>query len=355
MKIEQIDANFAVKSVDNGSKKDYYRIPDDKFALFGLKYSDEDGFYRVPKEVAEKTNPGVVSLRKNTSGGRLCFSTDSDYFSMTAKYGYLWDSSHIPLSGSSGFSLLEITDGDCRFVAELRPQHGEDKGFFAECRLGGGKMRDYALYFPLYTDVDDLVVGLKKDSAVIKFSPYKDVLPVVYYGSSITQGACASRPDNCYQAYVSKWTNVDYLNFGFSGSAKAEDAICDFLSGIPASVFVMDYDHNAPNAEYLKSTHYNFYKKYRLANPDTPILFISRPDYDSDKKDGEARLKVIKSTFLRAKREGDQNVSLLNGKLLFGKFDRENCFVDGIHPNDLGFYRMAKLVFRSIKNIRPDF
>lgn len=162
-------------------------------------------------------------------------------------------------------------------------------------------MHDYVLFFPLYNDVDSLVVALEKGSDVAPFNPYKQVLPVVYYGSSITQGGCASRPDNSYQALISKHTNVDFFNFGFSGNAKGEQIMAEFLSKIPASLFVMDYDHNAPDAAWLKRTHYNFYKKYRENNATTPILLVSRPDY-KHAPDGEERLRIIKNTYKRAKK-----------------------------------------------------
>ena len=41
---------------------------------------------------------------------------------------------------------------------------------------------------------------------------------------------------------------------------------------------------------------------------------------------------------------GDEKVYFLAGKTLFGKDDRINCTVDGTHPNDLGFRRMADAV-----------
>lgn len=355
MKIEQIDVNFSAKNIDDGREKDYYSIPDESFSLFGLNYSEkEGGFYRVPGDIAEKTNAGVEALARNTSGGRLCFSTNSEYLSITVAYEYLCKFAHMSLTGTSGFSLFEKNDYGYNFVASLHPGLDDEKGFFADCALPGGKMHDYVLFFPLYNDVDSLVVALEKGSFVESFNPYKAVFPVVYYGSSITQGACASRPDNCYQAFASKWTNIDFLNFGFSGSAKGEEVMAEYLSSIPASLFVMDYDHNAPDTEWLKRTHYNFYKKYRENNVATPILFISRPDYKHT-PDGEERLRIIKSTYKRAKKEGDEKVWLLSGEKLYGATDDENCSVDGCHPNDLGFYRIAKKVLKKIKEICPDY
>lgn len=108
MKIEQIDVNFSAENIDDGREKDYYSIPDESFSLFGLNYSEkEGGFYRVPGDIAEKTNAGVEALARNTSGGRLCFSTNSEYLSITVAYEYLCKFAHMSLTGTSGFSLFE--------------------------------------------------------------------------------------------------------------------------------------------------------------------------------------------------------------------------------------------------------
>lgn len=90
----------------------------------------------------------------------------------------------------------------------------------------------------------------------------------------------------------------------------------------------------------------NFYRKYREKRPVTPIVFVTNPDTDENFMRAVERFKIIKRTYLMAKREGDQNVYFINGKTLYGKADRENCTVDGTHPNDLGFYRMAKRIYR---------
>ena len=128
----------------------------------------------------------------------------------------------------------------------------------------------------------------------------------------------------------------------------------DYLASIDCSLFVCDYDHNAPNVEYLKETHYALYERYRKARPNTPILFISRPDYEYG-EDGADREKVIRQTYLRAKKQGDKKVYFIAGKTLYGNEDRENCSVDSCHPNDLGFYRMAKRIYKKMREIDKMF
>jgi len=118
---------------------------------------------------------------------------------------------------------------------------------------------------------------LDKNARVNGGKKYRDELPILYYGSSITQGGCASRPDHAYQALIAKWNNIDYINLGFSGNAKGEDIMVDYLASMDCGLFVCDYDHNAPTAEYLKNTHYCLYKRYREKQPSWLPLVLVKP------------------------------------------------------------------------------
>ena len=112
----------------------------------------------------------------------------------------------------------------------------------------------------------------------------------------------------------------------------------------------MDYDHNAPNIEYLEKTHFNLYKTIRSSRPQTPIVFLTKPDFENDFNEFNRR-ELIKNNYLTAKEQGDNNVYFIDGETLFGSKDRDACTVDGCHPNDLGFYRMAENIYPTLKNI----
>ena len=319
-------------------------MPCEPFDLYGVKFDEQEGgFYRVPEAVAVTSNEGVTVLRRNTAGGRIRFRTDSSVIRLKATYGYVCDMNHMPLTGSSGFVLVEKRNGVFVHVASMRPEHFETQGFERTEPLKGGEMREYVLYFPLYNDVDTLTLGFDETAKIEHGERYKIEKPIVYYGSSITQGGCASRADASYQALVSKWLDADYVNLGFSGSARAETSMAKFVADVDASVFVMDYDHNAPTPEYLAETHFRFYKTYRARRPETPIVFVTKPDIEHDAFSAD-RAAIVRATFDRAKEEGDENVYFINGGEFFPETERGNCTVDGCHPTDLGFYFMAKRV-----------
>ena len=189
------------------------------------------------------------------------------------------------------------------------------------------------------------------DSSAKLYEPeqYRDVAPILYYGASIDQGGCASRPDCSYPAMLSKWNNIDYINLGFSGNCKGEQMMAEYLSGIDCSLFFMAYDGNV-SVDHLRETHFRFYEIYRRRRKDVPIVFMSVPCFDNYPNTKERR-EILRQSFLKAREQGDSKVYFIDGETLFGKEDREICTVEGIHPNDLGFYRIAKVINKLYQEI----
>lgn len=346
MDIRQIDKNFLQDSGFDAEKVKFYGVTEKPFALYGIFYDEECGrFLRMPAKTASAVSERVAALNANTAGGRVRFSTDSEQLVLYVRYRDLCRMSHMPLSGSGGFSLCENTEDGEKFICTMRPEWTDEKGFVRSAALAGG-MRDYTLYFPLYNEVCELALGFGRSASVGGGLAYRDIKPILYYGSSITQGGCASRPDHSYQAFISKKNNVDFINLGFSGNAKGERAVARYLAGIACSVAVIDYDHNAPDARHLAATHEELFRIFREAQPDTPVIFVSKPDAERD-AEGDKRRGIIRETYCNAIARGDKNVAFVDGRELFGDL-REECTVDGCHPNDIGFYRMAEVIGNAV-------
>ena len=172
---------------------------------------------------------------------------------------------------------------------------------------------------------------------------------MVYYGSSITQGGCASRPGNIYQNILSRELNMDYFCMGFSGSAKVEKEIADYMAGLEMCAFVSDYDYNAPSVEHLERTHFALYEAIRNKNPELPYIMITLPSKGIN--EAVSRRKIIMESYIKALDRGDKNVYFIDGGSLFAGDEYDNCTVDGCHPNDLGFYRMARGIMPILKEI----
>ncbi len=356
MDITKIDKNMlkndGYATVDG---KDVYNIPHPLFDLYGIYYDENDGrFRRIPQEIADKVNSGVKTLCKNTAGGRLRFKTDAKEIVITAEYDSLIvTADNLSSIGNSAFILLEEKEDGNFWTTSVTRMQLSGTTNVSVMKLKG-VMTSYILYFPNYNSIKSLSLAFNSGAKIERGNKYKNLKPIVYYGSSITQGGCAQRADASYQSIISKWNNVDFINLGFSGWGRAEKEIVDYICGLDCSLFVLDYDYNAPNAEYLKNTHYPFYKAFRESHPNTPILLLSKPDMERGLQE-EERQKVIKSTYLKARRAGDKNVYFFNGKNFFNIKNREICTVDRAHPTTLGMYLMAKKIYGVMKKINADF
>ena len=248
--------------------------------------------------------------------------------------------SHFPLTGSAGFDLYTKTDGKYNYAKTFVPPFEIEDSYESSIDFKTKELRDITINMPLYSGVSELLVGIDDGSVLFEGDGYINNKPIVFYGSSITQGGCASRAGNSYQGILSREFNFDYINLGFSGNAKAEIEMGNYISNLDMSVFVYDYDHNAPSVEYLEQTHERMFLQIREKQPDLPIILMSRPEYNLSGS-GLQRRKTVETTFNNAKKHGDNNVYFLDGPKLMA-FAHNDGTVDDCHPNDLGFTSIAK-------------
>ena len=344
--ITDADANFKVITTIDKPDIRFYDVQDAPFSLYGLLYEGGQ-FRRMPESVAEQVNPGVHSiLHTHTAGGRVRFKTDSPYIAIHAEMPSMAHMPHFPYTGSVGFDLYVRENGKDRYVKTFIPPMEEcptlDSIIELDSSVCGDGMREFTVHFPLYSDVSKLYIGLNEQATVSEATPYRIQKPIVYYGSSITQGGCASRPGNAYTNILSRRLSADHINLGFSGSAKGEDAITEYVASLDMSLFVLDYDYNAPTPEDLKNTHERLFKGVRKQHPTLPIVMLSRPKCFLTDEERE-RVEIVRATYENALENGDKNVYFIEGSALMSLTDGEGS-VDNTHPNDLGFYSMAKVL-----------
>ena len=346
--ISRIDKNLSIETTLVKDGVAFYDVRRAPFRVYGLyDYKNQPIFRRLPEDVAAATSDGVAHLSKHTAGGRVRFATDSDFICIKAKMNSITLLPHMPTSGTAGFDLfIDSPDGaESRYVRTFMPPwHTKDEGYESRIDLGSKKLRYFTINFPSYSGVDELLVGISEGSTLGEGLPYRSLAPFVYYGSSITQGGCASRSGNIYQNVVCRRTNVDYINLGFSGNGRAEDAIVDYMASLQMSAFISDYDHNSPSREHLSATHYKMYEKIRAAHPDIPYIMLSKCDLDNSYDANLARREVVYESFCCARANGDKNVYYIDGASIFRGPYQNMCTVDSCHPNDLGFALMADAI-----------
>lgn len=350
MDISKIDKNFAIET---SFKEEVvlYDAENDPVKIHGI-FKEHGKFVRMPYDIGKNVNSGVEYLLFNTAGGRARFATDSPYIAIKSEMNGASHMTHMAMAGSAGFDLyVEDDEFGETYVSTYRPPLDAKKGFdgIAHIDVSEKKMRTFTIHFPTYSCVNKLYIGLAPNSKLEKAKPYINTKPIVYYGSSITQGGCVSKPGDTYQDFISRRFNVDYINLGFSGSAKGEDVISDYIKSLDMSIFVYDYDHNAPTPEHLKNTHEKMFLNIRKAHPDIPVIIMSRPRFILNDHAMQC-LEVIKQTYNNAVMRGDKNVYLLTGAELTALCKNEGT-VDGTHPTSFGFFSMAKAVGDVIEDI----
>ncbi|MBQ3005782.1 MAG: SGNH/GDSL hydrolase family protein, partial [Clostridia bacterium] len=309
MDISKADKNLKVETKIEKDDIIWLDPTQEPFVIYGA--AEVSPYARIPSDIAETVSESVAMLNKHTSGIRVRFRTNSSYVAVKAEWGKQTKMSKMTNVGMCGFDFFfrTETDGRYRYNGTFTPPSDSPNGYESVLNTSG-EMLDYIINFPLYNCVDKLYIGVESGATFEKPQKYYNELPVVFYGSSITQGASASRPGNSYQNFLSRQLNMDYINLGFSGSGRAEDEIVNYMAGLKMSAFVSDYDHNAPTVEHLEKTHYKMYETIRKAHPELPFIMISKPDYKTvlhKPNFDDERRQVIMETFQKAIANGDKN------------------------------------------------
>ncbi len=345
------ELEISSESIINCEGLKFYSFKSDPFRIYGLydaQNPQRKRCVRMPEEVAERVSESVKNLNFNSAGGRVRFTTTSNYLALKMKKSPVEMGKNFSVAGRGGIDVY-IRRGAVSeqifiktFIPTVDCSDLEDI-----LKLPRGE-KQITMNLPNYSGTTELFIGLEESSTLSVHPDYTVEKPVLYYGSSITQGGCASRPGMSYENIISRRLDVNYINLGFSGSAKAEDAIIDYMAGLDFSVFVCDYDHNAPSVEHLRNTHEKLYLKIREKHPDAPVIFVTKPDFWLKWGECERRRDIIYNTYINAKNRGE-NVIFIDGYSLFAGQNREDCTVDGCHPNDLGMFRMAEVIGKAVE------
>lgn len=333
--VSNIDKNFIVKTNIQKDNIRFFDIRENPFKIYGVFW--ENGKYRrISENTAKNISVGINALHAHTAGGRVRFVTDSKYIAIVTNVGNVLKAPHATLLGNAGFDMYVGT----QFAHSFVPPYDFENTYEGIAEFSTSELREITINFPLYGEVNEIYIGLENKAVLSEASPYRNDNPIVFYGSSITQGGCASRPGRSYQNILSREFNYDYINLGFSGRALGEETMANYIKSLKMHAFVLDYDHNAPTVEHLKNTHERMYMTVRDAHPDIPIIIMSRPKFKLTDEEIERR-SIIETTYKNAVSNGDKNVYFLDGKALTAICEDEGT-VDGIHPSDLGFDSMAK-------------
>ena len=334
---------FQSAAAESSAERQRISFPDPRLAVYGLPWFDEDKpvLRRLPLRLKDQFRPPVWSLAQDPSGGRLRFRTDSTTIGIVAENPKFSNMHHMASVGENGFDVYIGHD----YLASAWP---DDKGkIVKEWRVGRErKMRDITLYLPLYKAVTVQEVSLDADARLEPATPYAIAKPIVYYGSSITQGGCASNPGGSCQALLERRINADFVNLGFSGNGMGEPALAEAISELTPSCIVLDFWGN-PTAEQYASALPPFVDVLRKKLPCVPILVTSPFYFPGEETSGDVARQLSDKrrtarNFVEARRKaGDRWIRFVDGLKMLNS-QQTAGLVDGVHPNSLGFYFNAQ-------------
>ncbi|MBI1349046.1 hypothetical protein GC163_22470 [bacterium] len=333
---------------DNAPAKPEVQWKDVKeLGLEGQGWTDVKAPYdRLPARAEGKVRDAVWNLSRNSAGMCVRFVTDSP----TIHARWTVTSSnlampHMAATGVSGVDLYARNDqGQWRWVAVGQPKAQTNDIMLAQ-KLAPGK-REYLLYLPLYNGVSQAEIGVPSGSTLEAAPSYAQdrAKPIVYYGTSITHGACASRPGMVHTAILQRRYDRPAINLGFSGNGRMEPEVGDFLIELDPAVYVIDCCPNMSGADTAAKTK-PLVAQLRKAHPETPIVLVEDRRYTdswlitSKGERNDANHIALKKAYDELIAAGEKNLYYITGDELLGE-DGEGA-VDSSHPNDLGFMRQA--------------
>lgn len=328
--------------------------------LHGQAWQSElkGSYHRIPDRLESKCSKNVWSLAGNTAGEKLVFRTNSE--NITVRFinsSKSFAMRHMPATGMSGVDMYGKNDkgewitcnpnfqyvfGDtCRY-------NYADLSYSAETKAKG---REYHLYLPLYNGVEWMEISVDEGSLFSYVLPSKEK-PILIYGTSIAQGACASRPGMAWTNIVDRTVNHPILNLGFSGSAKMEPAMQEVLNEVDACLYILDNMENM-EAKNVYESSLHCCHLLRQSHPEAPILLVEhsgQPDTSirEKAKDYQNVNNELQKVYQTLKKENFKNLYYLTCEEI--GLDTES-FVEGIHPNDYGMRINARAISQKIKEI----
>lgn len=345
----QLDQNM---KIDNARGDDllWHSPLDEPFQVSGFAWFDTEHKYRrLPAAPDVPIRPEVNALANCTSGGQIRFCTNSRTVSVRVRLTAGASMYHMPPTGECGMDAYLGGPREWRHAGTTRFQPGqiEYESSLFNVEDHDRKVHSFLFNMPLYQGVEELWIGLEPDAELLAPEPYDCAKKVIVYGTSITQGGCASRPGMSYTNILSRRLHLEFINLGFSGNGKGEPELAELAAqiGEPACL-VVDYEANCGGTEAYQQTLPQYIETYRKFHPEVPIILVSRIPHGGESFMPEilegrlARRKFQVDLIRQLTEAGDHHLTFVDGSELLGN-DPGEATVDGVHPTDLGFQRMA--------------
>lgn len=325
------------------------------FSTIGSGFTEDSGYQRLPLRYKSKVRPELWDLSLHSAGIAIRFSTNSPKISVKWKTGNTVHFPHVAETLVKGVDLYCRQNGKWYYAGVGKPYKAENNQALL-IRGMDSAMKEFMLYLPMYETVDSVYIGVMPGAVIKKPAQtgFKKISPIVFYGTSIVQGASAMRPGMAYPSIISRKLNIETINLGFSGNGLLEKEMGEAMCEIKASCFVIDCGPNL-TPELAKERTVPFIRYLQQHCPAIPILLVENIIYPEGRFDKNTRQdveninKAFKESFAILKKEGMKNIYYLPAENLIGT-DGE-ATVDGTHLTDLGFMRIADVIGKKIQTI----
>ena len=328
-----------------------------QWGVEGKGWSETARFYdRLPAKAEGVVRGPVWSLSRHSAGMAALFETDAT--KILARYrlqtGRL-AMPHMPATGVSGVDLYgRDANGRWGWIGVSRPGAQDVTATLADGLLPG--YRAYILYFPLYNGVESIKIGVPEGATFKPVAP-RPAKPIVYYGTSIAHGACASRPGMAFPAILGRWFDRPVINLGFSGNGRMDVEVADLLAELDASAFVIDCLPNMDGPAVTERTE-PLVQRIRKSHPETPIVLVedrtyaNTPFLPARRQRHDSSRAALRGAYDRLTAAGVKNLHYVEGEDLLG--DDYEATTDSSHPSDLGMMRMAEALAPALKPLLAD-
>ena len=335
---------------------DWYDVKE--FGVEGKGWNETKKFFdRLPAKAEGFVRDQVWNLSRDSAG--MCFRFVSDSPNIYVRYELSRESlsmTHMAATGHSGVDLYAQDGmGIDRWVAVVRPGKQKMDTTLAKDLAPGS--RRYTLYLPLRNGVESLEIGVVRGQSFTALSP-RNEKPIVFYGTSIMHGACASRPGMAFPSILGRRLRRPIINLGFAGNGRMEIEVGSLLVELNPCVFVIDCLPNM-NESTVSQRAVPLVKKIRETHEKTPILLVEDRSFTSTrffparKQRHQKNRIALKNAFKELQNLGIKNIFYLDGDNLLGQ-DGEAA-TDGSHPSDLGMVRYADAYEPALRAILRQF
>lgn len=311
----------------------------------GFAHEKGMSYARLPLRAQSRVREPVWKLSRYSSGLSIRFQTDASCIQIRYVVSDALGMTHMPPTGVSGIDMYRIEDNRWSFCSGTYI-FGDTIIYNFDNLVVDGSHSTYCIFLPLYNEVRWMEIGVESNR-LFHFVPRLNQMPIVVYGTSITQGACASRPGMAWTNIVQRYIECPVINLGFSGNGKLEEEVLDYVNEIDARVYILDCVSNLTQDSMLVERTINAVKKIRSVHQNEPILIMEHAGYSNSMTCLKRRMECenanikVRRAYNDLLNMGVKNVFYISRK----EFDFCNdAWVDYVHPSDIGMNQKALVV-----------